>query len=203
LDDYGVAGTALLVATHLPRCWQAEDLAAYHDGQELCGANSAICSRIARISARSTSSAASRCTSAAIEERARRRAAVSRRAIRTASESLSPSPRMTLRAEAELSSKRTCSERLIVPDRSTYHATWTVVAFARPRSTPSPPLYGFVLAGQVHFSWRQTNHWSAMPLADRCGRTRACCRPPATRAPRNRPRRPCRHRRSGVVGTHR
>ena len=71
------------------------------------GASSAICTRTARISARSRSSRASRSTSATIAARARRRVAASRKAVRTASESLSPPLLRTLRAAAELSSSRT------------------------------------------------------------------------------------------------
>lgn len=80
-----------------------------HSGER--GASSASCSRTTRISSRSCGSAASLCTSARIEERARRRAAASRRAVRTASESVSPSARTTSRAAAEASSSRTWSER--------------------------------------------------------------------------------------------
>jgi hypothetical protein len=62
-------------------------------------------------------------TSAAIDERVRRRAAASRSAARTASESLNPSLRMTSSAAAALSSKRTCRDRLIGVKCSTYRAT--------------------------------------------------------------------------------
>ena len=101
------------------------------------GASSAICSRTAVISARSPSSAASRLTSAATDERARRLAAVSRSAVRTASESLSPSLRMTLSAATEVSSKRTCRERLMTHNvaQSMLRAT---PALSTTPSTPRP-----------------------------------------------------------------
>ena len=65
------------------------------------GTSSAICSRMMRISSRSLSSAATRWTSSRIAERTRRRAAASRSAVRTASESVSPSARTTSSAATE------------------------------------------------------------------------------------------------------
>lgn len=75
------------------------------------GAKSAICSRIVRISSRSSTSAVNRRTSSTIDERTRRRAAASRSAVRTASESLRPPARMTSSAADELSSRRTWRAR--------------------------------------------------------------------------------------------
>jgi hypothetical protein len=77
------------------------------------GASFAIWSRTIRISSRSPSSAASFRTSAAIEERARRLAAASRSAVRTASESLSPSLRITPSAATETFGLRADSDGVI------------------------------------------------------------------------------------------
>jgi hypothetical protein len=106
LHYHRIARPALLMAASTPGRGQPEDLAAdHHSGSG--GARSAICSRISRISSRSSESAARRRTSSAIEDRTRRRAAASRNAVRTASESLKPLERTTSSAAAALSSRRT------------------------------------------------------------------------------------------------
>ena len=111
LNDDRVARSALLSASHTPSSGQAKDLATDHGQCSTAGANSANCSRIARISSRSATSPASRRTSSRTAARPRRRAAASCRAVLTASESFRPSARTTSSAAALASSSRTCRER--------------------------------------------------------------------------------------------
>ncbi len=70
---------------------------------------------MSRISSRSWVSAARRCTSSRTAERVRRRAAASRSAVRTASESDKLPARTISSASAEASSRRTCSDRATAP----------------------------------------------------------------------------------------
>jgi len=111
LQDHRVPCSTLLASARSAGGRQSEHLAANHAQGVGGGASSAICSRIRRISSRSLLSAASRSTSSRRADRTRRRAAASRSAVRTASESLSPEARTTSSAAAEASSSRTCSDR--------------------------------------------------------------------------------------------
>jgi hypothetical protein len=110
LHDDRIARAALLTTASASQGRQPEDLATDHQSGS-GGARSAICSRISRISSRSSESATRRRTSSAIDDRTRRRAAASRNAVRTASESLRPLERTTSSAAAALSSRRTWRER--------------------------------------------------------------------------------------------
>lgn len=110
LNDDGETSAALLVPARAASWRKVEDLPADHQPVG-GGASSAICSWMTRISSRSSSSATSRRTSARIADLTRRRAAASRRAVRTASESVRPSARTTSSAAEAASSSRTWRER--------------------------------------------------------------------------------------------
>ncbi len=90
VHDHGISSPTLLVRSRCAWRRRPEDLAANHLQSRGDGASSASCSRMIRISSRSSASAAMAETSSRIDDRTLRRAAASRSAVRTASESLIP-----------------------------------------------------------------------------------------------------------------